>query len=296
MRATLLEEDFDAVELVFLGSPDRGTAIVTVEGRSYTVATRTPGRQLQRVGISVAGRALSVRPAGTGPITLLSWAVRSSAPGIEYASLGAPDAGLAHLASLPDAVIEGELRALRPDLVILDHGLVEALDGVDGEREFSRALDAILSRIAAATPNASLLLIGPPDAAQMPTFASKLARGSPATGCRALDDDERVNHQHLLRAEDDRLARWYPPPRLEAFRRAIHAAALKHGAYFWDWSSAMGGACSIHAWVYAAPPLALPDHVGLTEMGYARSADLLFAEILRAYSGRASAVAVEGKR
>jgi hypothetical protein len=62
----------------------------------------------------------------------------------------------------------------------------------------------------------------------------------------------------------------------------------------------MGGACSIHAWTTAKPPLAAPDHITLTEAGAERSARALFTEIMtgfdayqRALQAKAQAVVAQ---
>src|SRR5690606_19203256 len=125
-------------------------------------------------------------------------------------------------------------------------------------------------------PQAAFLLIGPPDVARLPAFAA--GRGGQA--CRALNDEEITRYRRLMKREDERLVRWHAPPKLDEVRHALRNVASAHGAYFWDWSRMMGGACSIHAWVHAKPPLAAPDHVMLTARGAERSARALFIELM----------------
>ena len=93
----------------------------------------------------------------------------------------------------------------------------------------------------------------------------------------------------MLAAADERLARWYPPPRLDDVRHALTQAATAHGAFYWDWSEVMGGSCGMHAWVHAKPELALPDHATLTDEGYQRSARALFGQLLQGYTAAAPA-------
>ena len=93
----------------------------------------------------------------------------------------------------------------------------------------------------------------------------------------------------MVAASDERLARWYPPPRLEEVRGVLQRTAAAHGAYYWDWSRLMGGACGIHAWVHGKPELALPDHNLLTDEGYQKSARGLFADLLQGYAAQAPA-------
>jgi lysophospholipase L1-like esterase len=72
---------------------------------------------------------------------------------------------------------------------------------------------------------------------------------------------------------------------LDAIRLILQRAAAANNAYFWDWSKVMGGTCGIHAWVHSTPPLAVADHVHLTEEGSKRSARLLFRELMTAFEG-----------
>ena len=73
------------------------------------------------------------------------------------------------------------------------------------------------------------------------------------------------------------------PPRLAEVREAQRQVAHAGGYYFWDWSEAMGGPCSMHAWTRADPPMASADHLHLLALGYRATADKLFAEIMRHY-------------
>ena len=134
-------------------------------------------------------------------------------------------------------------------------------------------------------PDASIAVIGPPDINRVPEFAARL-RTSTSTGCRALSPDERQKHDALMAAGDERLARWYSPPRLADVRQVVQRAAMAQGAFYWDWSKVMGGECGMHAWAHAKPELALPDHALLTDEGYQRSARALFGDLLQGYGSR----------
>ena len=76
---------------------------------------------------------------------------------------------------------------------------------------------------------------------------------------------------------------WSVPPRLPALREAQRRVAGAEGFYFWDWSAAMGGPCSIVAWARTDPPMAAADHVHLLTPGYRATADKLFEEIMHSY-------------
>ena len=76
---------------------------------------------------------------------------------------------------------------------------------------------------------------------------------------------------------------WGPPPGLARVRQAQRLAASQNGWYFWDWSAAMGGACTMHRWVESDPPLGQADHVHLKSDGYRATAQQLFAELMAEY-------------
>lgn len=281
---------FDAVEVAFLAGPDRGAAVIGIDGRPHSVVTRTAEIGVQRARLPSGGSSLSVKPAGTGPITVLSWSLVSSRPGVRYVAFGLPGGSLDAMERLDELVLIDDLRSLRPDLIVLGYGATEGMDDkMDAGRYFERfgGLLRLLRRLA---PDASLAVIGPPDVNRVPDFAAR-ARASPATGCRALSPEEFQKHDALIAAGDDRLARWYTPPRLDDVRVAMQRAARTHGAFYWDWSRLMGGACGMHSWVHAKPELALPDHATLTDEGYQRSARALFSALLQGYASPQTAPA-----
>jgi hypothetical protein len=70
---------------------------------------------------------------------------------------------------------------------------------------------------------------------------------------------------------------------LAKVRQAERNAAAKMGWFFWDWSAAMGGPCSMHRWVVADPPLGFDDHVHLKTDGYRMGAQQLFDELMAQY-------------
>ena len=84
-------------------------------------------------------------------------------------------------------------------------------------------------------------------------------------------------------AKPGRATIWGPPPGLARIRQAERQAANDLGWYFWDWSAAMGGACAMHRWVEAEPPLGMGDHVHLKADGYRMGAQQLFAELMAQY-------------
>jgi lysophospholipase L1-like esterase len=137
----------------------------------------------------------------------------------------------------------------RPDLIVIAYGTNEVTDGDWTVDSYSRMLVGIITRLRSAAPEASFLIIGPPD---------RSVAGS--GGWRS------VTRMPLL---------------LEAQRRA----AILAGAAFWSEYDAMGGARTMN--VRDARGLGRFDHVHFSAVGYNTLAGLFYADLMNAYrSGR----------
>jgi len=281
LRFTSAEGSFDWIEASFLTGPQQGTVTVSVDGDVKLVPTRAPNVTQTSIRIMAKAREVTIRPRGDGAVTMLSLTTGMQTPGIIYSNVGIPNATVTSLSKWNTEFAANDLKKLDPDLIILSFGTKEGFDDDLETRDYEARLRLTLDQIKSATPSASLLLIGPPDAARLPAFAGT----GGAQVCRALNPQETAGYGRLLARADERLGRWHAPPRLEAVRAAIRRAAAASGAFYWDWAKYMGGPCSIHAWTTVNPPLAAPDHLTLTEAGNARSARALFAELMAGFDG-----------
>lgn len=281
LRFTSAETSFDWVEASFMTGPQQGTVAISVDGETKLVPTRAPNTAQTSIRIMAKAREITIRPRGDGAVTMLSLTTGTQTPGIVYSNAGVPGATALTLAKWNRDFAANDIKKLDPDLVILSFGKKEGFDDDLDMREYEARLRLTVDQIKSAVPNASLLLIGPPDAARLPTFASF----GGAQVCRALNPQETAGYSRLLGRGDERLGRWHAPPRLEAVRAVIRRTAAANGAFYWDWAKYMGGHCSIHAWTTMNPPLAAPDHMTLTEAGNARSARALFAELMAGFDG-----------
>lgn len=276
LRFTSAQAPFDWLDVTFMTGPGYGTAVVSVDGGAKLVPTSTPSVSETSIRIAAKSREISIRPRGDGEITVLSVATGTSSPGIFYSNLGLPGATAWTLGKWNADFAANDLRKLNPDLILLEYGTREGFeDGLD-VRQYEMRLRLVIDQLKEWAPQSSLLIIGPPDAARLPAFAGSAA----AQACRALNTQEIAVYDKMMARNDERLARWHAPPRLDAVRAAMKRAASASGAFFWDWARYMGGPCSIHAWTSSKPPLAAPDHMTLTEAGDERSARALFAEIM----------------
>jgi hypothetical protein len=279
LRFTSAQGPFDWVELTFATGPTQGTAIVAIDGDAKSVPAANPISNQTTIRAAVKGRELVIRPRGDGEITVLSVATGTNTSGLRYANLGLPGATAATPGKWNAQFAASDLQRLNPDLIILGFGSHEGFEDKLDAAQYEIRLRLLIDQLRAWAPQASLLIIGPPDAARLPAFAGSAG----AQACRSLNPQEIATYDRLLSREDERIARWHAPPRLDMVRAALRRSAATGGAYYWDWAKFMGGPCSIHAWTTAKPPLAAPDHVTLTEAGAARSARALFTDIMTGF-------------
>lgn len=134
-----------------------------------------------------------------------------------------------------------------PALIVVAYGANEAGDADLDLDEYQTQFEQLLQQFKAAAPDASLLVIAPPDRAQL------------------------------------RQGRWRTIPILQALIDTQREAAFNEGAAFWNQFAAMGGAGSSNRWVNRAPKLAQKDRVHLTLTGYELIADALYDELMREY-------------
>ena len=294
LRLTATDRPFGWAEVTLQSGPGQGSAVIALDGDSKVVPGGGSTQSWKSVRLERPGREILIKPKGDGPVTVHAITIGHEKPGVRYINLGLPGATALTPLSWHAGQVNDDLKRIAPQLIILGYGTKESFDDGLDLRDYEAKLNSVLSQLRQAAPQASLLVIGPPDVARLPNFINGSGRASDA--CRALSPPERANYAQRIEAGDLRLARWHPPLRLDEVRTALRRAAAAHKAYFWDWSKLMGGTCGIHAWVQTDPPLAASDHIHLTEEGSKRSARLLFRELMAGYDvyDRAITAADEG--
>lgn len=261
---------FDRLAIEFLAMPGGGAFSVAVDGRPpLRIATGAAAERMKRVEIPAPPHAHRMLLASLDerPVRLVGWAVERRAPGIIYENHGTVGATVALLARMSARTLATELADSRPRLIVVAFGTNEGFDDTLDPRRYAADFRARVAALAQLAPGAAILVVGPPD-------GNRRRRACPPAqpqqmSCRPAAADP---------------CRWHEPPRLAAVRRAQRAAAQRAGWAFWDWRGAMGGACSIDRFAAADPPLAYPEHVHLTDLGYEESAEVLYFDLMRAYA------------
>jgi len=188
--------------------------------------------------------------------TLSLDAVRLSnaSAGIELSNLGVVGATLRDLAARDQTVVARELAAWRPALIVLAFGTNEGFE----ERLDAWAYEALLrgqiTRLRRLAPEASLLILGAPDA----------LRAGVVNGCSA----------------DGRRA---PPPSLAVVRDVQRRVAADMGVAFWDWHGRMGGDCSADRLATREEPFVLRDRVHFSPVGADWIGGMLNSDLMAAY-------------
>jgi hypothetical protein len=279
MRFTATQGSFDWLEVTFATGPSQGSAIVTADGEPRLVPAGAPSVNQTTFRLTAKTHEIVIRPRGDGEVSILSVATGTNTPGIQYANLGLPGATAATPGKWNAQFAAADFQRYDPNLIVLEYGTREGFDDNLNVTQYEIRLRLLIDQLKQWAPRASLLILGPPDAARLPAFAGSAG----AQVCRSLNAQELASYGRMLGREDERLARWHAPPHLDAVRAALRRTAASSGLYFWDWAKFMGGPCSIHAWTIAKPALAAPDHLTLTQAGSERSARALYTEIMTGY-------------
>ena len=294
LRITATGEPFSWCEITLENGRGAGGALIGVDGDLKPSPPASGPQAWRTVRIDKPAREILIKPRGDGRVTLHAVSIGTAKPGVRYVNFGLPGATAATPLSWDGAQLSADMKRLAPDLIVLAYGTEEAFNDSLDLADYEAKVSATLARLRQSAPQASFLVMGPPDVARLPDFAASAGRSGDV--CRALNPKERQIYARLMKKRDPHMAHWHPPLRLDGVRTALRRVAAANRAYFWDWSKLMGGSCGIHAWVHSDPPLAANNHVYLTEEGSRRSAKTLFRELMTGYDAFERSVTTAGAR
>jgi lysophospholipase L1-like esterase len=178
------------------------------------------------------------------PVRLLGWATDRDS-GITYEALGINGAQASIFFRWKDTMIADDLRQRNPSLIVLAYGSNEASDPNWSEESYQAMFSALLKRLKASCPNASILVLGPTDRMMRTRTGVVLVQGI----------DKIITAQRL--------------------------ACAQNGAAYWNAKERMGGPTSIRNWMTAG--FGQADYVHFTAPGYDKLAEVLFGDIMRLY-------------
>jgi lysophospholipase L1-like esterase len=234
-------------ELYLLKQPEGGEIEVSLDGATHGVVPLKSGQPAPcyfAVGSSPAAKhILEIRTLSTGPVRVLGVAVELDGPGVVYDALGINGARATRPLSWDWSILSSNLERRHPDLIVISYGTNEAGDQDLDFDSYRTRYAEMIARFHSAAPDASILVIAPPDRAR------------------------RIGNK------------WVPIRAMDLVVSAQRQAALSSGAAFCDLYDEMGGSGSIQEWATAAYGLAGADRVHLTKSGYRLVADALYRGI-----------------
>lgn len=180
------------------------------------------------------------------PVRLFGW-VAEHPSGVTYEPLGINGAQASITTRWNPEMFSTYVARRDPSLVVVAYGTNEAGQTIWNYENYYAEFDQLLKRIRAASPTASILVVGPPD---------------------------RMWYQ--------RRQGWVRAPRLDLVIRAQRDAARANRAAFWDTHGRMGGDGSMRNWVRAG--LAGRDHVHFSSNGYRRLGEVLYQDLMVQYN------------
>ena len=221
--------------------------IVTLDdGRCTSLTAKSDHRQM-------------VLEAMDGVVSLDDLRLTLSRPGVELSNLGVVGATLRDLASRDQTVVARELAAWQPALIVLAFGTNEGFDDRLDPVAYEALLRGQITRLRRLAPEASLMILGAPDA-----LRNGVINGCSADGGRS------------------------PPPSLALVRDVQHRVSADMGVAFWDWHGRMGGDCSADRLATRGEPLMLRDRVHFSSAGADWIGGMLHADLMTAYEAWAA--------
>jgi lysophospholipase L1-like esterase len=253
-------DGFDQAEISYLQGPAGGTFEVRVDDhleRTVQTAAQTIGPGRVSIRLPAPGHRLEIVAKGRN-VAITAWSIERKARGILLDGHGVVGAQVGLFDRWEPEIVKAEIQALAPSLIILAYGTNEGYQPAFDPDTYAGTFGGVLASLHRYAPQASILVIGAPDA-------------------------ERQDPRCPKKAPKASLCGWVTPPGLAQVRRIQRDLATRDGDYFWDWAHLMDQSGGMNGWVYVEPPLARGDHVHLTTAGYELTADTLYDELMAAY-------------
>ena len=190
---------------------------------------------------------LKANSGSNGKSTYYGFSLENGKPGILYHSIGINGA---HYLDYQKEGVLNQIRALKPNLIILSMGTNEAFGRNFNNAEFRNQIDGVVRKVREANPDAVLLLTTPAE-------------------CYIR---RRVNNKTV----------YSPNSKVARVRSVLIDYAKSKGLAYWDLFEVTGGAGSCKNWY--ANKLMAKDRIHFTENGYQLQGELLFNGFITEYN------------
>jgi lysophospholipase L1-like esterase len=247
-----LDADATSLQVQYLIQPNGGsieirdndTLVATVStASSDSLAPDTAGHF--DIPVEPGPHHFEVLTIDQAPVRLLGLSTENAA-GVTYEAAGINGAEASLFLRWNEALQQTLVAEVNPALIVLAYGTNEAGDRNWTEEGYAAMFQRIIERCRRLAPNASILVVGPPD--------------------RALRAGRRA---------------WKPFAGVDRIVAAQRTVCRKLNCAYWDQRSRMGGLGSMRDWVSIS--WAQPDHTHFTGEGYTELASALFSDITEQY-------------
>jgi len=254
-----LDADATSLQVQYLIQPNGGS--IEIRDNDTLLATVSTAKADPAAPETVAGQfGTPVEPGphhfevltiDQAPVRLLGLSTENAA-GVTYEAAGINGAEASLFLRWNEALQEPLMAAVNPALIVLSYGTNEASDRNWTEEGYAAMFQRIIERCRRLAPNASILVVGPPD--------------------RALRAGRRA---------------WKPFTGVDRIVAAQRGVCRQMNCAYWDQRSRMGGLGSMRDWVSIS--WAQPDHTHFTGEGYTELASALFSDIVQQYNTSSAA-------
>jgi lysophospholipase L1-like esterase len=254
-----LDADATSLQVQYLIQPNGGS--IEIRDNDTLLATVSTAKADPAAPEAVAGQFgtpvepgphhFEVLTTDQAPVRLLGLSTENAA-GVTYEAAGINGAEASLFLRWNEALQEPLMAAVNPALIVLSYGTNEASDRNWTEEGYAAMFQRIIERCRRLAPNASILVVGPPD--------------------RALRAGRRA---------------WKPFTGVDRIVAAQRSVCRQMNCAYWDQRSRMGGLGSMRDWVSIS--WAQPDHTHFTGEGYTELASALFSDIVQQYNASSAA-------
>lgn len=228
--------------------------------------------QILNSNIQSPAKEVTIKITKPGLINLSSLAIYNKHSGLIYNSVGFPGATINIINKFDENIFIAELKRLNPQIVVLSFGSNEGFDSNLNIGRYEQDYMGAIGRIGMAVPSAAIVIIGPPDGADIPQQCRAKSERFPCQATAAAEAPEaagRPNPECI----------WRTPDNLHKVREVQRKIARRKNLVFWNWASIMPSQCGADQWMLHPQPLMAKDHLHLTKAGYNISAER-FASVL----------------
>jgi lysophospholipase L1-like esterase len=251
---TEVRTPFSHFEIEYWQQPGGGSFDVLIDGAKVArvnTAASTEASGYYALDVAEAPHQIELSTLNSGEVRVFGMTLDNARAGVVVDSLGVNGAQVTSLLRENEDQFVDQLRHRAPDLVVLAYGTNEALDPDLSDADFERHVVDELGRIEKAAPNASCLLLGPPDLAKHVTTAGK--------------------------------KEWKTWPRVQEIAADERKVASAAKCAFYDQLAAMGGPGSMLTWVNEHDSRASSDHVHMRKAGYEQLGAGFATDLMHAY-------------